>query len=69
MASLDNLTAIATKISGDIDTRLAKADAKAAADAATIADLQTQLDAFKNDQTTIDGVVQTLTDADTKLTA
>lgn len=69
MDSLSNLTAISTKIASDIDTKLAAAAAKATADAATIADLQTQLDAFKTDQVAIDAAVQTLTTADAKLTA
>lgn len=69
MASLDNLTAITTKIVADIDTKLAAAAAQATADAATIADLRTQLAAFANDQATIDAAVTALTDADTKLVA
>lgn len=74
MSTLDDLQAVATRISVDIDTALASKDAQigaltaqAATDATTIASLQAQLSAFQNDAVVIDTVVSVLEAADAKL--
>lgn len=64
MSSLDNLVAIGNKIAADIATTIPAKDAQITALTAENTDLKAQLAAFQNDQATIDGVVQTLTNAD-----
>ena len=63
MASIADLSNIVAKIGADIDAFVAADQAKDA----KIADLQSQLDAFKNDATVIDAAVASLTAADAKV--
>ena len=63
MASIADLSNIVAKIGADIDAFVAADQAKDA----QIADLQSQLDAFKNDATVIDAAVASLTAADAKV--
>lgn len=57
MSALDNLTAIVPKLQSDAAAKLAAKDA-------TIAALKDQLAAFQNDEATINGVVDILTQVD-----
>jgi len=63
MSTLADLSAVVAKIGADIDAFVAADQAKDA----KIADLQSQLDALKNDANVIDAAVASLTNSDAKL--
>jgi hypothetical protein len=63
MSTLADLSTVVAKIGADIDAFVAADQAKDA----KIADLQSQLDALKNDANVIDAAVASLTNSDAKL--